>query len=86
MRGSVSERPCDREALALPARERDAALAELGLVAVGEALDELVRLRQPGGALDLLEARLGASEGDVLAHAGREEERILRDHADLRPE
>ena len=42
------ERPRDRDALALAAAEREAALADDRLVALGERLDEVVGLRGPG--------------------------------------
>ena len=48
------ERAGDRDPLPLPARERDAALADHRVVALRQALDELVRLRGARGALDLL--------------------------------
>ncbi len=73
----------DRDPLPLAARERDAALADHRLVALRQPLDELVRLREPRDALDLGVAHLRAAERDVLAHGRREEERILRDDADL---
>ena len=76
------ERPGDREPLPLAARERDPALADDGVVAVGEAFDELVRLREPRRALDARVGELGRAEGDVLAHGVGEEERVLRDDAD----
>ena len=41
--------PGDREALLLAARELHPALADPGLVALGQALDELVRVRAPYG-------------------------------------
>src|SRR5581483_2856853 len=77
------ERARDRDALPLPARERDPALADHRVVAVGKRGHELVRLREPGGLLDLLVRRVGAAEREVLADGRREQERILRDHADL---
>jgi hypothetical protein len=80
------DRACDCDPLALPARERDAALAHDRLVAVRKVGDELVRLREPGGRFDLLVGRRRGTKGDVLAHRGREEERILRDDRHLRAE
>ena len=80
------DRARDREPLALTAGERDAALADHGLVAVRQGLDELVRLGRARRLLDLLVGRVGRAEGDVLADGRGEEERILRDHADLSPE
>ena len=73
----------DRDSLPLAARERDAALADHRVVALGQALDELVRLREPRDALDLGVGQLRQAERDVVPHRGGEEERILRDDADL---
>ena len=50
------QRAGDRQALALAAGERQAALADAGVVAVGQALDELVGLGAAGGGHDLLVA------------------------------
>ena len=77
------ECPGDREPLALAAGERDPALADHRVVAVGELLDEVMRLRCARGGLDELLRHVGHAEGDVVADARREEERILRDDADL---
>ncbi len=77
------ERTRDRDPLALAARERDAALADDGVVALRQPLDELVRLGEPCDARHVLVGELGQSEGDVLAHGRGEEERLLRDDADL---
>ena len=68
----------DRDPLPLPARERDAALADHRVVALRQPLDELVRLREPRDALDLRVRQLRQAERDVLAHRGGEEERVLR--------
>ena len=80
------ERSCDREPLPLAARERDPALADHGVVAVRQLLDELVCLRGLRRPLDLLVRGVEDAERDVLADGGREEEGILGDDADLAPE
>ncbi len=80
------ERPRDRNPLALTARERDPALADHRVVPVGQAVDELLRLRELGRSFDRLVRSVDDSEGDVLAHGCREEERVLRDDADRPPE
>ena len=72
----------DRDPLPLSARERDAALADDRVVSLRQALDELVRLREPRHPLDLRVRQLGQAERDVVPHRGREEERILGDDAD----
>ena len=81
--GRVGEdRARDRDPLPLAAREREAALAEHRLVAVGQASDERGRACQLGGALDVLVARVGPADADVLAHALAEQERLLEDERD----
>ena len=54
------ERARDRDPLALAAGERDPALADDGLVPVGQPLDELVRLRELARPLDLVGGQLAA--------------------------
>ena len=73
----------DRDALALAAAELDAALADDGVVGVGEFADKPVGVGGPGGGLDLGVAGVGAAVADVVGDAGGEEDRLLRDHADL---
>jgi hypothetical protein len=76
------QRPGDRQPLALAAREGDAALADHGVVALRQPLDELVCLRCTRDRLDRLLGQVAGAERDVLAHGRRKEERVLRDHAD----
>src|SRR5919205_1904489 len=80
------ERARDRQPLALASRKRDPALADHSVVALRQTLHELVRLREPGDARELLVVEVADAEGDVLAHRGREEERILGDDSDRVPE
>ena len=77
------ERPGERDELALAEREAGAALGDLGLVAVLELEDELVRADGAGRGGDLLGRRVGPAEADVLAHRAREQEALLRDDAEL---
>ena len=77
------ERPRDRDTLALAAAEREAALADDRLVALGERLDEVVGLRGLRRRPDLLVARLGPAEADVLGDRRAEEERVLVHDADV---
>ena len=69
-----------------PPGEAVAALADDGLVPVGERGDQLVDLRRPGRLLDLLVGRLRLREAEVLAHGRVEEIGLLRDDADRRGE
>jgi hypothetical protein len=73
----------DGEALALAAGEFDAALADDGVVLLGEAVGELVYAGDPAGVHELLFGGLGAAEEDVLADGAVEEEGLLQDDAQL---
>ena len=77
------DRAGDGEALALAARQRDAALAELRIVALRQGGDEAVRGRLPGGGDDRLARRVGRAIGDVVGDARPEDERVLRHKRDL---
>ena len=56
IRGFGENRARDRDALALAAREPDAALADDRVVPLLELLDELVGVRDPADALDVRRA------------------------------
>src|SRR2546429_535709 len=72
-------RGCDRGALALAARERDAAVAERRLEFLRQPLDELGRKRELRGAFDFGVARVRSAEADVVGDRGGEYDGILRD-------
>src|SRR5207237_7211376 len=78
----AQDRPRDRDPLLLAAGEAVAALADDGVVALGQRRDHLVDPGGPGRSLDLLVARVGLREAEVLANALVEEIRLLRDDAD----
>ena len=80
----LQHRPGDRDPLALPAREADAALAEEGLVALGQGGDEVVRVGGGRGGDHLGVAGRGPAVADVLHRVGREDHAVLRDDADPR--
>src|SRR3712207_9246340 len=67
----------DRDALALAAGERQAALADAGVVAVRQLGDEPRRLGALGRALDVLAACVGAAVGD------RKSTRLNSSHANI---
>ena len=78
------ERARDREPLALAARERDRrARRSPSRSPRGSRSMNSCACASRAASLDLLVGRLRAAEGEVVADGGREEERILRDHADL---
>ena len=72
----------EREPLALPARDRETAIAEHRVETVWQFLDHLAR---PGGVerrpQRFVRGAVGRAEKQVLPNAAAEEERILRDHA-----
>src|SRR5215207_5389734 len=87
----LEDHPCDRDALALPAGELDAALADMRLVAVPafvvlELQDEVMRMGEACRTLDLLARRFGAPVSDVVADRTVQERGVLRDDCDLPPQ
>src|SRR5262249_20824400 len=80
--GICQDRPGDRDALPLPARKREPALAQDGVVSVRETGDELRRAGKRRRAGNRRVVCVGTSEADVLTHALREEERLLEDECD----
>ena len=78
----AQDRARDRDALALAAGQRHAALAELRLEAARQPVDEFAGVRQVGGALDLGIAGVGPAEPDIFARACREHHRFLRHQRD----
>ena len=81
----LQDRARDRHALALAARELDAALADERLVAGRQRLDELRRVGELRGALHFGVGRVGPSDTDVIGDAPVEHRRVLRHVADRRP-
>ena len=80
----AQHRAGDRHPLLLPAGEAVPALADDGVVALGQRRDQVVDPRGPGGVLDLLIGRLRAGEAEVLAHARVKQICLLRDDPDGR--
>ncbi len=74
----------EREQLALTGGQLRAALADLGVVAVGELCDELLRADRRRGLADVIFAGVGSAEGDVLADGAGEQERLLGHDPHLR--
>ena len=68
----AQDRARNRDALALAAGKRDAALADRRIEALRHARDEFGGARSLRRPLDLGVARAGAPEADVLAHATRQ--------------
>ena len=79
------ERARERDALPLAGRKRLAGFADLGVVALGQAQDELVHVRALRGAHHFGGVRL-AEARDVLRHRAAEELDVLRQVAEVRPQ
>ncbi len=82
----LQQRPRDRNPLTLTARQALAALADRGLVPVGEPFDEVMRVGGARGGLDLRPRRLRRPVGDVAGDRVVEQNRILRHDADRAPQ
>ena len=80
------DRAGDRDPLPLAAGEREAALSDHRLVALGQQLDELLGAGELGRPRDLVVAGVGRREPDVAAHGVPEEERVLEHDADTAPQ
>ena len=78
----AQDRAGDRDPLLLASGEAVSALADDGVVAVGQRRDHVVDARGLGGRLDLLVGRVRLREAEVLADRGVEEVGLLRDDAD----
>ena len=70
-------------ALLLAAREADAVLADLGLVALRQLLDDLVNLGHLAGLHDVLERGVRVGKDEVLVDGAGEQRRLLRHHAEV---
>src|SRR5205085_3439187 len=77
------QRARESDELALAEREPEAALAELGGVALLELRHEIVCADGPRRRLDLPAGRLRPAERDVVGDAAGEQEPLLRDDAEL---
>ncbi len=81
--GVLQERPCDAEALALAARQPNAAFADLRLVSLRQPRNEFVGVGGGCGRDDLVHRRVEPAVADVVGDRAREEQRLLRDDADV---
>ena len=83
--GIAQDGPSQRDALALAARQGDAALADAGVVALLQRGDEGVSVRGRSGANDLIETGIGSAVADVLGEAVVEQGGILRHEGEAAP-
>ena len=81
--GIAHERPRDAKELALSGAESSAALAQNGVIALGQALNEVVRADMLGDLDDMLVVEPGQTDGNVLAHGSGEQLDFLRNDSDL---
>src|SRR5713101_6055849 len=77
------QRTCDSDALALPAREGAAALANDRIIALGQLEDELVCAGEFGGGDHLRHRHRWIDERDVVANGMVEKDVLLQHDADL---
>src|SRR6266516_3438766 len=78
----AQDRARNRDPLFLAAGEPIAALADDGVVALGQSRDHVVDACGLGGHLDLPIGRLRLRKAQILSHRLVEEVRLLRDDAD----
>src|SRR3954454_24207426 len=84
--GIAYQRTGDRDALALPARERRAALAHRRIVALGELQNEIMSARQLRRVDDAVHRQARIGQGDVVAHRPIEQHVVLEHDSDLSTE
>src|SRR4051812_33233111 len=80
--GPAQQRARQADALALAARQQSALLADAGLVALGQAQDQLMGAGDPGRVDDLL-GRGRSEPGNVLGHRAVEQGDLLGQVADM---
>src|SRR3954471_9997186 len=80
--GAAQQRTRQADPLALAARQQSALLADAGLVALGQAQDQLVGAGDLGRVDDLL-GRGRSQPGDVLGHRAVEQRDLLGQVADM---
>ena len=86
IRGSASSARANATSWRWPAESCAAALADLGVEALGQPLDELDRADRAPRPPDLLLVGVGAAEGDVVADRAREQEALLGHDPELAPQ
>src|SRR5260370_41145009 len=82
-RGLADGRTGEGNPLLLSSRKGRAALADEGVITLGNRGNELMRAGQPGCGLDGFECRLDRTVSDVFPDAGGEQNGILKHHTDL---
>ena len=81
--GILEENACDAQSLLLTARKLDAALTDLGVVALFKGHDVFVDVGAASRLVDLLLGGVGTAVEDVFADGADKEEDVLLDDADV---
>lgn len=81
----LQKRAGDGQALALPAGEPHAVLAQPRLVALRQLLDHIVYLREFTGLHNVLEVRVRVRGDEIVVDAAGEQHGLLRHHAVVAP-
>ena len=84
--GPLDQRPGDRQALALAARQVRAALRDRRVEALGQLADEVSAWAMRRARPQLLVGRVGLAEAEVAGDRAAEQEGLLGDEPDPRPE
>ena len=84
--GIEQDRPGDGETLLLSARQGDATLADVGVIAVGETHDLIVQLGDLSRLDHIVNIGMGNPVSNVVADRGIEEEHVLLYHAHVAPQ
>ena len=84
----LQHRAGNRHPLTLAARQLHTPFADMGVIAgaagaVGQALNEVMRFRPPGGPDHVVIAGIGPAIDDVVAHRPVQQRGVLGDHADI---
>ena len=81
--GLFEKRSCNTESLLLTARYVDAALSEVGIVAVGESHYEIMGARRAAGVLYLLVGGIRIAPAEVFPDCSREQHVFLQYHRNV---
>ena len=81
--GLFQQSTCDTQALLLTAGNVGAALFDVGVVAIGEAADEVIGAGQLTGMDHFFVGGVGIAPAEVILDGAGEEDVLLEDHGDL---
>ena len=75
--GIFQNRPCNRNALALTARQTHTPIAQVGIKTLRQLADELLRISRFSGSVHVFQAGVWAAIADVLDHGTGKNHRLL---------